>query len=54
MISSAFIWGFLCDTLGRKKLLAIGALLDGVFVLMSASSQNFAILMTAKFFGGFM
>ncbi|XP_064212298.1 synaptic vesicle glycoprotein 2C [Tribolium castaneum] len=54
MISSAFVWGYLCDTLGRKKLLAIGLFLDGIFVLMSASSQNATILMIAKFLGGFI
>lgn len=54
MISSAFVWGFLCDTLGRKKLLVIGFLLDAFFVIMSASSQSFTLLMIAKFLGGFM
>ncbi|CAH1111066.1 unnamed protein product [Psylliodes chrysocephalus] len=54
MISSAFIWGFLCDTLGRKKLLIIGLLLDGLFLMMAALSQNFILLMVAKFLGGFI
>jgi MFS family permease len=54
MISSAFIWGFLCDTLGRKKLLSIGLFLDSVFVLLSASSQNVTILILSKFLGGFI
>lgn len=54
MISSGFIWGYLCDTLGRKKLLVAGYLLDGMFVLLAAFSQNFAMLMVAKFFGGFI
>lgn len=54
MISSAFIWGFLCDTLGRRKLLFIGFLLDGCFVLMSALSQSFTGLIITKFLGGFM
>ncbi|XP_049820151.1 synaptic vesicle glycoprotein 2B [Aethina tumida] len=54
MISSAFIWGFLCDTLGRRKLLFIGFLLDGCFVLMSAMSQSFTGLIITKFLGGFI
>ncbi|XP_076252222.1 synaptic vesicle glycoprotein 2B-like isoform X2 [Rhynchophorus ferrugineus] len=54
MISSGFFWGYLCDTLGRKKLLVAGYFLDGFFVLLSAMSQNFTMLMTAKFFGGFI
>lgn len=52
MISTGFIWGYLCDTLGRKKLLVVGYLLDGMFVLLSATSQNLTMLMIAKFFGG--
>ncbi|XP_060524318.1 uncharacterized protein LOC132700796 [Cylas formicarius] len=54
MISSGFIWGYLCDTLGRKKLLVVGFLLDALFVILGAASQNFAMLVTAKFFGGFI
>ncbi|CAG9823281.1 unnamed protein product [Phaedon cochleariae] len=54
MISSAFIWGYLCDALGRKKLLIIGLLLDGLFFLMAATSQNFQLLMISKFLGGFI
>ncbi|XP_030757455.1 synaptic vesicle glycoprotein 2B-like isoform X2 [Sitophilus oryzae] len=54
MISSGLFWGYLCDTLGRKKLLIAGFLLDGIFVMISAMSQNFAMLITAKFFGGFI
>ncbi|KAF7285170.1 hypothetical protein GWI33_011709 [Rhynchophorus ferrugineus] len=54
MISSGFFWGYLCDTLGRKKVLVAGYFLDGLFMLLAATSQNFPILMTAKFFGGFI
>ncbi|KAJ8977729.1 hypothetical protein NQ317_019404 [Molorchus minor] len=54
MISSAFLWGFLCDILGRKKLLVYGFILDGIFFFIAAFSQNFSILMTAKFLGGFI
>ncbi|XP_044761381.1 synaptic vesicle glycoprotein 2B-like isoform X2 [Coccinella septempunctata] len=54
MISSAFVWGYLCDTLGRKKLLYIGFFLDTLFVLMSSLSQTFTLLMVSKFLGGFI
>lgn len=54
MISSAFVWGFLIDTLGRKKLLVVGYLLDGIFVVASSFSQNFIFLIVFKFLGGFM
>ncbi|XP_019755067.2 synaptic vesicle glycoprotein 2C [Dendroctonus ponderosae] len=54
MISTGFVWGYLCDTLGRKKLLVTGYLLDAIFVFLASSSQSFAMLMVAKFFGGFI
>ncbi|XP_018562422.1 synaptic vesicle glycoprotein 2B-like isoform X2 [Anoplophora glabripennis] len=54
MISSGFIWGYICDTIGRKKVMIIGYLLDGFFTLMASCSQNFAMLLIAKFFGGFI
>lgn len=53
-ISSSFMWGFLYDTFGRKKLMVYGFLLDGFFVLMSGLSQNLAFLMVMKFAGGFI
>ncbi|CAH0554051.1 unnamed protein product [Brassicogethes aeneus] len=54
MIASGLIWGYLCDTLGRKKLIMAGFLLDGFFILLSSTSQSFMFLMVVKFFGGFM
>lgn len=53
-ITSAFMWGYLYDTLGRKKLLVYGFLLDGIFVLLSGFSQNLTFLMAMKFAGGFI
>lgn len=54
MITSGFVWGFLADTLGRKKLLVAGYFLDSFMVLCSAFSQTFEMLATFKFLGGFM
>ncbi|XP_015840824.1 synaptic vesicle glycoprotein 2B-like isoform X1 [Tribolium castaneum] len=54
MVSSGFVWGFLCDTLGRKKLMVVGYLLDACFVILSSFSQNFTLLLIFKFFGGFI
>lgn len=54
MISTGFFWGYLSDTLGRKKLLITGYFLDAMFVMLSATSQTFTLLMVSKFFGGFM
>ncbi|XP_060523634.1 synaptic vesicle glycoprotein 2C-like isoform X2 [Cylas formicarius] len=53
MVSSASAWGFLFDVLGRRKLLLIGFVMDGTFVVMSAFAQNLALLLAAKFFQGF-
>ncbi|XP_023311261.1 synaptic vesicle glycoprotein 2B-like [Anoplophora glabripennis] len=54
MISGGLIWGFLFDTLGRKKLLVCGYLLDGTFVFLSAFSQSITPLIICKFLGGFI
>ncbi|XP_008201263.1 synaptic vesicle glycoprotein 2C-like [Tribolium castaneum] len=54
MISSAVIWGFLFDTLGRRKLLMIGFFLDFICVVISSLSQNKEVLIASKFFGGFI
>ncbi|KAK9884935.1 hypothetical protein WA026_009171 [Henosepilachna vigintioctopunctata] len=54
MISSAFIWGYLFDSLGRKKLMYIGFFMDAVFVFMSSLSQSFTQLLISKFLGGFI
>ncbi|XP_018562409.1 synaptic vesicle glycoprotein 2B-like [Anoplophora glabripennis] len=52
MVLSAPVWGFLFDTLGRRKLLIGGYLLDALFVFISAFTQSFIPLMICKFFGG--
>lgn len=54
MISSAVLWGFLSDILGRKKLLIYGYLLGGVVNIMCSLSQSFIAIMIFKFIGGFM
>ncbi|ETN67437.1 synaptic vesicle protein [Anopheles darlingi] len=54
MISSAFLWGFLSDTYGRKRLLVVGFLLDSTFNVLCALSQNVVTIMVFKFMGGFV
>lgn len=54
MITSGFVWGFLADTLGRKKLLVIGYFLDFAMVSCSAFSQTYEMLASFKYLGGFM
>ncbi|XP_060524588.1 synaptic vesicle glycoprotein 2B-like [Cylas formicarius] len=54
MVSSAAIWGFLFDVLGRKRLIFVGFLADGLFVLVSAFAQDLMLILAAKFFQGFI
>lgn len=54
MISSAIIWGFLFDVLGRRKLLILGFMLDAIFVFMSVLSQSLPLLIVSKYLQGFM
>lgn len=54
MIVSGLFWGYLSDTLGRKKLLIIGTFFGAVFVILSGFSQSYEILLSFKFMGGFM
>ncbi|XP_004529191.1 putative transporter SVOPL isoform X2 [Ceratitis capitata] len=54
MITSAIIWGYLADTIGRKKVLVYGYLADAVCVLCSSITQNFQMLVAFKFLGGFI
>ncbi|XP_037943089.1 synaptic vesicle glycoprotein 2C-like [Teleopsis dalmanni] len=52
-ILSAVPWGFIADTMGRKQVIIYGLLLDGVFTMGAALSQNITQLMIFKFLGGF-
>uniref|UniRef100_A0AAR5QKP3 Major facilitator superfamily (MFS) profile domain-containing protein n=1 Tax=Dendroctonus ponderosae TaxID=77166 RepID=A0AAR5QKP3_DENPD len=54
MISSALIWGFLFDVLGRRKLLILGFLVDAVFVFMSVLTQGLPLLLVSKYLQGFI
>uniref|UniRef100_A0AAG5CTN4 Major facilitator superfamily (MFS) profile domain-containing protein n=1 Tax=Anopheles atroparvus TaxID=41427 RepID=A0AAG5CTN4_ANOAO len=54
MITSAFLWGFLSDMYGRKRLLVVGFLLDSTFNVLCALSQNMVAIMVFKFMGGFV
>lgn len=54
MIASAFFWGFLSDTYGRKRLLVYGFLLDATFNVLCATSQSVVAIMIFKFMGGFI
>ncbi|KRT78777.1 membrane transporter, partial [Oryctes borbonicus] len=52
MITSALGWGFLADTLGRKKILVSGFTIDAICVIIAGLAQSYEMLSTAKFFTG--
>lgn len=54
MIVSAFFWGYLADTLGRKQILIYGFIADSVCNVICAFSYNVWMLATMKFISGFM
>ncbi|KAJ8928321.1 hypothetical protein NQ314_019133 [Rhamnusium bicolor] len=54
MLTSGFLWGYLSDTSGRRRVMVIGYFLCGFAAMIASSSQNSTMLITAKFFGGFM
>ncbi|XP_063226463.1 synaptic vesicle glycoprotein 2C-like isoform X2 [Bacillus rossius redtenbacheri] len=54
MICSAFMWGFLSDSLGRQRLLVAGFFLDAAFNLLSSFSQGFGALVALRFVCGFI
>ncbi|XP_055709261.1 synaptic vesicle glycoprotein 2C-like [Phlebotomus papatasi] len=54
MITSAFLWGYLADTLGRRKILGYGYLLTGVFEMACGFTQVFWLLLIFKYISGFI
>jgi len=54
MVLSGFIWGYLADVKGRKKIILYGYMADGICNVFAGFSQNFEMLMFFKFLSGFM
>ncbi|GBP59831.1 Synaptic vesicle glycoprotein 2C [Eumeta japonica] len=54
MISSALLWGFLSDTLGRRRIMIWGFFCSGLVELTAALSQNFSMLLVTRFLAGFL
>ncbi|XP_050513373.1 uncharacterized protein LOC126889290 [Diabrotica virgifera virgifera] len=52
MITSGIFMGILSDIFGRRKLILWGYFLNGLANIVAAMSQNFLMLMIAKFFCG--
>ncbi|XP_049812694.1 synaptic vesicle glycoprotein 2C-like [Schistocerca nitens] len=54
MITSAFMWGGLSDTLGRQRLLMISLILDGVLAVASAFAVQLWAMFLLRYFVGFI
>ncbi|XP_020295675.1 synaptic vesicle glycoprotein 2B-like isoform X2 [Pseudomyrmex gracilis] len=52
MIMSAFFWGFMADTFGRKKLMVYGYLITGILSLATSFSHTSWLLILFKFLDG--
>ncbi|XP_047000477.1 synaptic vesicle glycoprotein 2B-like [Schistocerca americana] len=52
MVATSFLWGFLSDMLGRRKLLVIAYFLDGALNFIGSFTQSFAFLVAIKFLSG--
>ncbi|XP_011692708.1 PREDICTED: synaptic vesicle glycoprotein 2B-like [Wasmannia auropunctata] len=52
MVLSGFVWGFLADVKGRKKVILYGYMADGICNVFAGFSQNFETLLFFKFLSG--
>ncbi|XP_029154917.1 synaptic vesicle glycoprotein 2B-like isoform X1 [Nylanderia fulva] len=52
MISTAFFWGCMADTFGRRKLMFYGYLVTGLLSLATCFSHSSSLLILFKFFDG--
>ncbi|XP_029674988.1 synaptic vesicle glycoprotein 2B-like isoform X2 [Formica exsecta] len=54
MVLSGFIWGYLADVKGRKKIILYGYMADGICNILTGFSQNFETLVFFKFLNGIL
>ncbi|GAB1864206.1 Major facilitator superfamily (MFS) profile domain-containing protein [Camponotus japonicus] len=54
MVLSGFMWGYLADVKGRKKIILYGYLADSICNILAGFSQNFETLVFFKFLSGFI
>lgn len=52
MVSTSFIWGFMADTFGRRRIMFYGYLLTGLVTLATSFSHTSWLLILFKFFEG--
>lgn len=53
MVLGSYIWGCLADTKGRKVVLIVTLLMDGVVGIVSSFVQYFWVFLAFRFFNGF-
>ncbi|XP_014281859.1 synaptic vesicle glycoprotein 2B [Halyomorpha halys] len=53
-LSSSILWGVLIDSIGRRPVLVYGMALDSFLTIVSSFSQNFYLLLVARFLSGFI
>ncbi|XP_067013217.2 synaptic vesicle glycoprotein 2B [Anabrus simplex] len=53
MLFSSHLWGFLADTKGRRKILILTLVMDGLCTVLSSLSHHVWLLMVFRFFNGF-
>lgn len=52
MMVGAYAWGSVADTLGRKKVLIVISIVNGIAIVASSFSQNFEMFMLFRFING--
>lgn len=52
MMSGAYAWGSLADSLGRKKVLIFISFMNGICIVLSSFSQNYWLFMVFRFLNG--
>lgn len=52
MMSGAYVWGSLADSLGRKKVLIAISFMNGLCIVLSSFSQNYWLFMLFRFLNG--
>ncbi|XP_065336899.1 synaptic vesicle glycoprotein 2B isoform X1 [Cloeon dipterum] len=52
MMSGAYIWGSVADSLGRKKVLILISVMTGICILASGFSQSYSLFMFFRFLNG--
>lgn len=52
MMTGAYVWGSIADTIGRKKVLIVISIMNALCIVASSFSQSFAVFMIFRFLNG--